>query len=86
MLVLTVINLVFDIFYLFFIIRVFLIYMPQNKYFRLLKPVFVCTEPFLSVIRNGVPPAAIGFDAAPFIVIVLLYLLQQVIIRLIMLF
>jgi uncharacterized protein YggT (Ycf19 family) len=51
----------------------------------LIKPIYEATEPILSMIRNGLPPAWIGVDASPFIAIILLYVIQQVLLRLLIL-
>ena len=86
LIVISLLNLIFDLLYLFFIIRVFLQYLPQNRYTKLFKPVYKVTEPSLEMIRRGVPPAAIGFDASSFIAILLLYILQQLLAKFISLF
>jgi uncharacterized protein YggT (Ycf19 family) len=78
----TLINLVFDVAYVLIVVRAFLTYLPHNRRQMFIKPIYDATEPMLSVIRKGLPPAWIGLDASPFIAIVLLYLLQQVLIKL----
>jgi YggT family protein len=82
LLVLTFINLAFDVFYLLLVVRAFLTYLPHNKYHPLIKPAYDMTEPALSVIRRGLPPKQIGFDSSPFIAIILLYLIQQALLKL----
>jgi uncharacterized protein YggT (Ycf19 family) len=82
LIILTFINIVFDIAYILIVIRAFLTYLPHNRYHPILKPAYDVTEPLLSTIRKGLPPAKIGMDASPFIAIVLLYLLQQVLLKL----
>jgi YggT family protein len=77
----TLINLLFDIFYILIVIRAFLTYLPHNKYHALIKPVYDATEPVLSPIRKGLPPSKIGIDASPFIAIVIFYLLQQILLK-----
>ncbi len=76
------INLVFDIAYILIVIRAFLTYLPHNRQHSFIKPIYQVTEPTLSVIRKGLPPAWIGLDASPFIAIILLYLVQQVLLKL----
>ena len=83
LIILTLINLAFDAAYILIIIRAFLTYLPHNRYHPIIKPAYDMTEPFLSVIRKGLPPEKIGLDASPFIAIVLLYLLQQVLLKII---
>lgn len=82
----TLINMAFDVMYLLVVIRAFLTYLPHNRFHPLIKPAYDATEPLLSMIRKGLPPSTLGFDAAPFIAIVLLYLLQQVFLKVIFLF
>ncbi len=74
-------NLAFDLAYVLVVIRAFLTYLPHNRYHPIIKPVYDATEPVLSIIRKGLPPSKIGVDASPFIVIILLYLLQQVLLK-----
>jgi uncharacterized protein YggT (Ycf19 family) len=81
LIVLTLINLSFDAAYILIVIRAFLTYLPHNRYHPIIKPAYDMTEPLLSVIRKGLPPEKIGLDASPFIAIVLLYLLQQVLLK-----
>jgi YggT family protein len=76
------INLGFDLAYVLLVVRAFLTYLPHNRYHPIIKPAYDMTEPLLSVIRKGLPPMKIGLDASPFIAIVLLYLLQQGLFRL----
>jgi YggT family protein len=73
------VNLVFDAAYILMVIRAFLPYVPHNRFHPLVKPAYDLTEPLLSVMRKGLPPEKIGVDASPFIGIVLLYLVQQII-------
>jgi YggT family protein len=75
-------NLAFDLAYLLIVIRAFLTYLPHNRYHPIIKPAYDMTEPLLSIIRKGLPPEKIGMDASPFIAIILLYLLQQGLLRL----
>jgi uncharacterized protein YggT (Ycf19 family) len=81
LIILTLINLAFDAAYILIVIRAFLTYLPHNRYHPIIKPAYDMTEPLLSVIRKGLPPEKIGLDASPFIAIVLLYLLQQVLLK-----
>lgn len=77
----TFINFAFDIAYILIVIRAFLTYLPHNRFHPIIKPAYDVTEPLLSVIRKGLPPAKIRIDASPFIAIILLYLLQQVLLK-----
>jgi YggT family protein len=80
-LLLSLINLLFDVAYILIVVRAFLTYLPHNRCHPFIKPAYQATEPLLSVIRKCLPPSKIGFDAAPFIAIVLLYLLQQFLLK-----
>lgn len=75
----TFINIIFNIYYILILIRAFLPFIPHNRFHPVLKPVYDLTEPMLEVIRKGLPPAKIGIDASPFIALVLIWLLQQLI-------
>ncbi len=79
---LTVLNLIFDVAYILIVIRAFLTYLPHNRFHPLIKPAYDSTEPLLSVIRKGLPPSKIGIDASPFIAIILLYVFQQALMKL----
>jgi YggT family protein len=82
---LTFINFLFDLAYILLVVRAFLTYLPHNRFHPVIKPAYEATEPILSLIRNGLPPSKIGFDASPFIAIVLLYLVQQLLYKAIIL-
>ncbi|MCX5726207.1 MAG: YggT family protein [Candidatus Saganbacteria bacterium] len=75
------IDLAFSIYYLLILARVILSYMPHNRFHPLIAPVYTLTEPILSPIRQGLPPMRIGLDASPFVVIILLWLLQRIILE-----
>jgi YggT family protein len=60
-------------------IRVFLPFVPHNPQHPLVKPVFDLTDPVLIPIRQGLPPMKFGYDVAPFIIILVLALLQRLI-------
>lgn len=81
--VIFVINFLFWIFYILLALRAVLPWIPHNKMNPLVRPVYALTEPLLSVIRAGLPPLRIGMDVSPFIVIFLLWILHQVILKVI---
>jgi len=81
---LTTINLVFDLTYILIVIRAFLTYLPHNRLHPLIKPAYDATEPMLSLIRKGLPPEKIGVDASPFIAMFFLYLFQQLILKIVL--
>ncbi|MDD5382578.1 MAG: YggT family protein [Candidatus Margulisbacteria bacterium] len=77
-----VINFLFSAYYLLLVIRAILPWFPHNRLNAVARPVYLLTEPVLSVIRLGLPPLRIGMDVSPFIVIVLLWVVQRVIVGL----
>jgi len=78
-LIIYLINFVFIAYYLLLLARVFLPFIPHNRYNPWVRPVYDLTDPVLVPIRQGLPPTRIGIDAAPFLVILVLYLLQRII-------
>ncbi|MFC1571282.1 YggT family protein [Candidatus Margulisiibacteriota bacterium] len=72
-----VINFLFSVGYILLAVRAVLPWIPHSK--NLLSPVYFLTDPVLSVIRKGLPPLRIGLDAAPFILIILLWVVQRLI-------
>ena len=77
------INLLFGAYYLLVLIRAFLPWVPGVMYHPLFVPVKMLTDPVLNIIKKGLPPSQFGIDASPFIVIILLWLLQRIILMLI---
>ena len=76
-----VINFLFSIFYILLALRAVLPWIPHNKMNPFLRPVYLLTEPVLSVVRAGLPPLRIGVDVSPFIVIILFWVVHQVILK-----
>jgi uncharacterized protein YggT (Ycf19 family) len=64
-----------------FALRAILPWMPQSKTNPFVKPLYKLTDPVLSVIRAGLPPARMGMDVSPFIIIILLWIAHQLILR-----
>lgn len=77
------INLLFGTYYLLILIRAFMPWIPGAMYHPVLIPVKILTDPVLNVIKKGLPPSHFGIDASPFIVIILLWVLQRIILMLI---
>ena len=80
-LVVFLINFIFSVLYLILVVRAVLPWLPHNESNLFLRPVYAMTDPVLSVIRNGLPPERIGMDVSPYIVIILLWIVHQVIMR-----
>jgi len=49
-----------------------------SPWLRLLRPINVLTWPFLKIFRQALPPQRLGFDFAPFVMIMFLWLIQRV--------
>jgi len=77
-----IINLLFSLFYLLLIVRALLPWVPHDKANQFIRPVYAWTDPCLNPIRLGLPPARIGMDVSPFVLIVLLWLAQRVLLLL----
>ena len=76
-----VVNFLFSVVYILLILRALLPWVTRlNKS----NPIYQLTEPFLRVIRIALPPMRIGMDVSPFVVIVLLWILHQVILGLLL--
>ena len=80
--VIFVINFLFSVYYILLALRAILPWIPHNRMNALISPIYRLTDPFLNPIRAGLPPLKIGIDASPFVGIILLWLLQRIIIRL----
>jgi YggT family protein len=75
------VNFIFSIFYMLLALRAVLPWIPHNRANPLVRPVYLLTEPLLSVIRTGLPPLRMGMDVSPFILIILFWIAHQVILR-----
>ena len=69
----TIVSLLFKIYYFLILVRVLLSLRPKGREYTLFKFVYRVTDPVLGIIRRGLPPARIGFDASPFIVLILIF-------------
>lgn len=79
-----VVNFLFSVLYVLLALRAVLPWIPHNRMNPLIRPVYMVTEPMLSVVRAGLPPLRIGMDVSPFIVIILLWIVHQIILRVIL--
>ncbi|MFA4967705.1 MAG: YggT family protein [Candidatus Margulisiibacteriota bacterium] len=73
------INFVFAFYYILVLVRILLPFVPHNRQHPLIKPIFDLTDPILTPIRQGLPPMKFGYDVAPFIVILMLAILQRLV-------
>ena len=74
-----VVNFLFSIIYILLALKAIIPWLPEGKIKYLASPLLIVTDPFLSVIRKGLPPLRIGMDVSPFIAIILLWILHRVI-------
>ena len=80
--VIFVLNFLFSVIYIALAIRAVLPWLPHDRSHPVLRPLYLATEPLLSVIRLALPPAKIGLDVSAFIMIILFWVVQQVILKL----
>lgn len=79
------VKLIFQIYIFIILLRAVLSWIPHSRFSPFIAPIYAVTEPVLDPIRRGLPPMRIGIDASPFLAIILLWLLQQLIIKLLLL-
>ncbi|OGB86932.1 hypothetical protein A3H38_00330 [candidate division WOR-1 bacterium RIFCSPLOWO2_02_FULL_46_20] len=79
-----VINFLFSIYYIFLALRAVLPWIAHSRENPLIKPVYLSTEPLLSVVRVGLPPLRLGMDVSPFVVIILLWIVHQLILKILL--
>jgi YggT family protein len=79
--VIFVINFLFSVVYLALAARAVLPWFPHDRSHPVLRPLYLVTEPLLSGIRLALPPAKIGMDVSAFIMIILFWVAQQVILK-----
>ena len=77
----SLISLVFWLFNLLILARIFLSWVPMDPSNPIVQFIHQATEPFLAPIRSKLPPSA-GFDFSPLVLLVILYVLQIVITQL----
>ncbi len=70
---------VFVINFLFSGLYIILALAAFSPWLRMLRPISVLADPFLRVIRQALPPQKIGFDFAPFVMIMFLWLIQRLV-------
>lgn len=70
---------VFVINFLFSSLYIILALSALAPWLKFLAPAALLTNPFLRVIRIALPPQRIGFDFAPFVMILFLWIVQQLV-------
>jgi len=76
------VNFLFSIYYCLLGLRAILPWIKHDKNFWIIRPIYQATEPVLSVIRLGFPPRWMGADYSPYVTLVLVWLMQQLILKL----
>ncbi|MBN2058726.1 MAG: YggT family protein [Candidatus Saganbacteria bacterium] len=76
--VVIVIRVLFSAYYVLLVFRALLPWFRLDKSLAVLRPVYFLTEPLLATIRKGLPPDRIGMDVAPFVALIMLWLLERV--------
>ena len=71
-----VVNFLFSLGYLLLIIRAIMPWLPGLK----IKLVTQLTDPVLNVVRLGLPPSRLGMDVSPFVIMMVLLILQRLIV------
>jgi|GEM_PF-375330 len=77
-----IINWLLHGYILLIVARAVLPWLPIGRFNTAVRLVYSATDPVIQPIRKGIPPSFVGIDAAPFVAIVLIWILQQVIISL----
>jgi|GEM_PF-1028598 len=79
-----IINFIFSLIYILVVLRALLPWISNSRQNPVLGLVYAICDPFLNVIRFGLPPKAIGMDVSPFIILILVYLIHQFILQIIL--
>jgi len=82
--VIFVINFLFSVFYILIAIRAVLPWLPHSRMSPFISPIYQLTDPYLRVIRVALPPGRIGMDVSPFIAIILVWVVHQIILRILL--
>jgi len=76
------VNFLFSIYFCLLGLRAILPWIKHDKNFWIIRPVYQATEPVLLVIRLGLPPRWMGADYSPYVALVLVWLIQQLVLKL----
>ena len=72
---------VFSLFYVLLAVVAVAPWLSRGRADGRLSFLYAATDWLLNPIRTGLPPEKIGYDVAPYVAIVLLYLVQSLIVR-----
>jgi len=73
-----VVRAVFSVCYLLLVLRALAPLADRTRTSLWLRPLYAATDWLLNPIRAGLPPEKIGMDVSPYVIIILLYLVQRV--------
>jgi len=77
-----IVNFLFSFFYILLALRAILPWIPHSRTNPFLIPLYRVMEPVLTVLRQGFPPSWMGMDVSPFVMIILVWILHQVLLML----
>jgi len=78
------INSLFSVFYLLLILRAVIPWVPAGRLQLVVRAVYWLTDPVIKLVRLGLPPWRLGFDAAPFVAMIMAWCLQKFLIHFIL--
>ncbi len=73
-----IVRLLFSAVYLLLVLRALAPLADRNRSAGWLQPVYAATDWLLNPVRAGLPPEKLGMDVSPYVVIILLFLVQKV--------
>lgn len=76
------VSILIEVYVWIIIARVFLSFIRPRSYNPIFKFIYQITEPFLAFFRRFLPGASIGIDFSPFVAIIILEILKQILISL----
>lgn len=82
---LTIIHLFFQVYSLLIFARVILSWLPEYGTHPLARLLYQCTDPYLNVFRQFIPPLA-NIDFSPIIAFYCLYFIENLLIKFVMVF
>ena len=77
-LIIKLINLAFEAYYLLLIIRILLSWIPVDTYHPIIQWIYKVTDPFLAVFRRVIPPLG-GLDLSPIIAFIALNIIDNLV-------
>ena len=75
-------NFIFQIYALLILLRAILSYFPHDRYQPLMYLLYQATDPPLKWVRRFIPSGNYGIDFSPFVVLIIVWVLQQILIQL----